>query len=223
MVEVFERMEELINADYKDWLVEIKSKIRSSQVKAAIAVNSALIQFYWDLGKMITEKQAQTQWGDGLLMQLSHDLKSEFPEMKGLSYRSLNYARQFYQFYKDAIVQQVVAQIPWGHNILIISKLKDLEEAQFYLQQTIENNWSRDVLGLQIKSGLYNRKGKSVTNFKQTLSEPFSDLAQQTLNDPYIFDFLTLTTKAREKDIEKLSAFFVFQFDKCNFTYCYNE
>ncbi|WP_299291330.1 PDDEXK nuclease domain-containing protein [uncultured Mucilaginibacter sp.] len=195
-------MEELINADYKDWLVEIKSKIRSSQIKAAIAVNSALIQFYWDLGKMITEKQAQTQWGDGLLMQLSHDLKREFPEMKGLSYRNLNYARQFYQFYKDAIVQQVVAQIPWGHNILIISKLKNLEEAQFYLQQTIENNWSRDVLGLQIKSNLYNRKGKSVTNFKQTLPKPFSDLAQQTLNDPYIFDFLTLTTKAREKDIE---------------------
>lgn len=195
-------MEELIGTDYKDWLIEIKLKIRSGQIKAAIAVNSVLIQFYWDLGKMITEKQTQTQWGDGLLMQLSHDLKSEFPEMKGLSSRSLKYARQFYQFYKDSIGQQVVAQIPWGHNILIISKLKDLQEAQFYLQQTIENKWSRDVLGLQIKSNLYHRKGKAVTNFKQALPEPFSDLAQQTLNDPYIFDFLNLTLKAKERDIE---------------------
>lgn len=147
-------MEELINSDYKNWLGEIKSRIRSNQIKAAIAVNSALIQFYWDLGKMITEKQTQTQWGEGLLMQLSHDLKSEFPEMKGLSSRNLNYARQFYQFYKSAIVQQLVAQIPWGHNILIITKSRSLQEAQFYLQQTIENNWSRDVLGLQIKSDL---------------------------------------------------------------------
>ncbi len=195
-------MEELIGTDYKAWLIEIKLKVRSGQIKAAIAVNSVLIQFYWDLGKSITEKQTQTQWGDGLLMQLSHDLKIEFPEMKGLSYRSLKYARQFYQFYKDSIGQQVVAQIPWGHNILIISKLKDLQEAQFYLQQTIENNWSRDVLGLQIKSNLYHRKGKAVTNFKQALPEPFSDLAQQTLNDPYIFDFLNLTLKAKEKDIE---------------------
>lgn len=195
-------MEELINSDYKNWLGEIKSRIHSSQIKAAIAVNSALIQFYWDLGKMITEKQTQTQWGEGLLMQLSHDLKSEFPEMKGLSSRNLNYARQFYQFYKSAIVQQLVAQIPWGHNILIITKSRSLQEAQFYLQQTIENNWSRDVLGLQIKSDLYNRKGKAVTNFKKALPEPFSDLAQQTLNDPYIFDFLALAPKAKEKDIE---------------------
>ncbi|RYE22667.1 MAG: DUF1016 domain-containing protein [Sphingobacteriaceae bacterium] len=203
-------MEELIGTDYKNWLSEIKSKLRFSQIKASIAVNGALIEFYWDLGRIITEKQVTANWGDGILKQLSHDLKGEFPEMTGLSERNLKYARQFYQFYESFIGQQpvaqfrqhLVAQIPWGHNLLIISKSSDLQEAQFYVQQTLENNWSRDILGLQIKSDLYYRKGKAITNFKQSLPEPLSDLAQQTLNDPYIFDFLTLTPKAKERDIE---------------------
>ncbi len=203
-------MEELIGTDYKNWLSEIKSKLRSSQIKASIAVNSALIEFYWDLGRIISQKQVTANWGDSILKQLSHDLKGEFPEMTGLSERNLKYARQFYQFYENSIGQQpvaqfrqqLVAQIPWGHNLLIISKSSDLQEAQFYVQQTLENNWSRDILGLQIKSGLYHRKGKSITNFKQSLPEPLSDLAQQTLNDPYIFDFLTLAPKAKERDIE---------------------
>jgi predicted nuclease of restriction endonuclease-like (RecB) superfamily len=203
-------MEELIGTDYKNWLSEIKSKLRASQIKASVAVNNALIEFYWDLGRIITQKQVTANWGDGILKQLSHDPKGEFPEMTGLSERNLKYARQFYQFYESLIGQQpvsqfrqhLVAQIPWGHNLLIISKSSDLQEAQFYVQQTLENNWSRDILGLQIKSDLYHRKGKAITNFKQSLPEPLSDLAQQTLNDPYIFDFLTLTPKAKERDIE---------------------
>ena len=195
-------MDELINSDYISWLSEIKLKLRSSRTKAILAANSSLIEFYWDLGKMITQKQATANWGDNILRQLSCDLKQEFPNMSGLSERNLKYARQFYQFYENSFRQQPVAQIPWGHNLLIISKSSNLQEAQFYIQQTLENSWSRDTLGLQIKSNLYHRKGKSITNFKQSLPEPLSELAQQTLNDPYIFDFLNLAPKAKEKDIE---------------------
>lgn len=203
-------MDELIGPDYISWLTEIKSKLKSSQIKASIAVNSTLIEFYWDLGEMITQKQVTANWGDSVLSQLSRDLKEEFPRMTGLSERNLKYARQFYKFYQSLIGQQAVskfrqqavAQIPWGHNLLIISKAGDLQEAQFYVQQTMENSWSRDILGVQIKSDLYRRKGKSITNFKQSLPEPLSELAQQTLNDPYIFDFLTLSPKVKERDIE---------------------
>lgn len=188
--------------DYKLWLVELKSKIRSVQLKAAIAVNTALIEFYWDLGKMIVEKQSQISWGEKLIEQLSKDLKSEFPEMKGLSRSNLFYTKQFYLFYKDELIQQLVGQIPWGHNVLIFSKSKNIDEAKYYINQTIENNWSRDTLALQIKSDLYKRKGNAITNFKNTLPTPMSELAEQTLKDPYVFDFMTMTQPFQEKDIE---------------------
>jgi len=212
-----------LTKEYKDWLSELKLKIRSAQAKAAITINSALISFYWDLGKMISE--SQTAYGTSFLKQLSKDLKSEFPDMKGFSYRNLASCRQFYQFYLtpsnlqqpvanfknnpayasdyDEITAHPASQIPWGHNVLVFSKAESVEEAQFYLQQTIENGWSRDILALQIKSKLYNRQGKAVTNFKETLADPFSDLAQQTLKDPYVFDFLSLETPFKEKDIER--------------------
>ena len=197
------------NLEYKNWLTELKSKIRSVQIKAAVAVNSALIEFYWELGKMISEKQ--TQWGTQFLENLSIDLKSEFPEMHGFSTRNLKYIKQFYQFYSNVQIgqqavaqfgQQLVAQIPWGHNILIFSKSKSLSEAKFYINETIENNWSRDVLALQIKSQLFERKGKSINNFKSTLPKPMSELAEQTLKDPYVFDFMTMSKPFIEKDIE---------------------
>lgn len=214
-----------LDPTYKQWLTELKGKIRSVQIKAAIAVNATLIQFYWDLGRMISERQ--TAYGTGFIPQLSKDLQDEFTDMKGLSVRNLAFCRQFYQFYSSSnlqqlvanfgeidehnigsqpvneFVQQLVAQIPWGHNIIIFSKSKDVKEAYFYIQQTIENNWSRDTLALQIKSNLYARQGNAITNFSSTLPEPFSDLAQQTLKDPYVFDFMTLATGFKEKDIEK--------------------
>jgi predicted nuclease of restriction endonuclease-like (RecB) superfamily len=210
---------EVLNAEYKNWLVELKSKIRSTQIKAAIAVNSALINFYWELGKSISEKE--NIWGSKLIEQVSKDLQDEFPDIKGLSIRNLKYCRFFFDFYNSSIgqqavaqlqdsdseqlifVQQLVAQIPWGHNIFIFTKSKNTNEAVFYIHQTIENNWSRDVLDLQIKSNLYERQGKSINNFNHTLPEPFSDLANQTLKDPYIFDFLSLDVNYRERDIEK--------------------
>ncbi|MDD2994990.1 MAG: PDDEXK nuclease domain-containing protein [Paludibacter sp.] len=234
----------MLDKTYKDWLIELKRTIRSTQIKASLAVNATIIQFYWDLGKMISEKQ--TAWGTGFLEQLSKDLKAEFPDMQGLSFRNLKYCRQFYQFYASSIGQQVVAQlenhtkageekvqqavaqleiskqatdkisqqttdvnwqqlvakIPWGHNILIFSKSDDVLEAGFYIQKTIENGWSRAVLSLQIESGLYSRQGKAITNFKNTLPDVSSDLAHQLLKDPYQFDFLTLTENYRERELE---------------------
>jgi len=192
----------IYDAEYKNWLGELKLKIRSAQVKAGFAINSILIQFYWELGKMITEKQEATKWGDKLIAQVSKDLKEEFPDVTGLSATNLKYCKRFYNFYKSVIGQQPVDQLPWSHNITIFSKAATLEEAIFYLQQTITNQWSRDILALQIKSHLYQRQGKSVTNFKTTIPEPLSDLAQQTLKDPYIIDFVLMSKPYIEKDIE---------------------
>lgn len=198
-----------LSKDYKNWIQEIKSKILSTQIKTAIAVNSALILFYWELGKMISEKE--NIWGSKLLENLSQDLKSEFPTMKGFSVTNLKYCKLFYSYF--SIGQQAVDHlentelkniivIPWGHIIAIITKVKVKDIAQFYVQETISNNWSRDTLALQIKTDLFNRQGKAINNFKTTLPEPFSELAQQTLKDPYVFDFMTMTKPYHEKDIE---------------------
>lgn len=190
----------LNNIEYKNWLVSLKSKIRQSQLKASLMVNVSLISFYWDLGKMISEKEKV--WGSKLIFNLSKDLQSEFPDVKGFSERNLKYCRKFYEFYNGKIGQQVVAQIPWGHNILIFTKSKDILEAQFYIQKTISNQWSRNTLSLQIETDLYRREGRAVNNFSKTLLEPFSDLATQVLKDPYVFEFITLDEEYREKDIE---------------------
>jgi len=228
----------MLDKAYRDWLIGLKGKIRSAQLKAAVAVNSELISLYWELGKMIIEKQ--TAYGTGFLEQLSKDLKAEFPNMQGFSRRNLSYTVRFYQFYSSSIwqqavaklpksendrkeqqpidqlqtnseivqqavvpiMQQAVAQIPWGHNILIFSKSRDVAEAHFYIQKTIENGWSRSVLQHQIESKLYERQGKAITNFKNTLPDTSSDLAHQLLKDPYQFDFLTLTENYKERELE---------------------
>jgi len=191
--------------DYLEWLNKLKEKIRTTQIKAALSANSELIRLYWDIGKDIFEKQEIKGWGNSIVENLSIDLKSEFPNMKGFSKRNLFYMKKFYTFYKTNFskVQQLVAQIPWGHNILIISKSQDINEAILYLNETLENNWSRDILDMQIGSDLYKRKGSAITNFSQSLPNPNSDLANQTLKDPYLFDFLTLNKDADEKSIEE--------------------
>jgi predicted nuclease of restriction endonuclease-like (RecB) superfamily len=233
------------NQDYKNWLTDLKANIKSTQIKAALAVNSSLIQLYWEMGRQIVEKQEHAKWGSGFIEQLSKDLKAEFPDMGGFSVANIKYCRQFYLFYfsqiteseqavrqiqsdESPIVQQVVSQlqitdnqnikksqqlvgflpdslfqIPWGHNILIFSKIKDVQEAIFYVQQTIENNWSRAVLEYQIEINLYQRQGKAITNFKNTLPEPDSDLANALLKDTYNFEFLTLSSKVKELDLEQ--------------------
>jgi predicted nuclease of restriction endonuclease-like (RecB) superfamily len=197
----------LQNADYKNWLTDLKQKVLHTQLKAAVKVNATLLQFYWELGEDIVLRQAQSSWGDGFLKQLSHDLMAEFPDMKGFSERNLKYIRQWFLFYADnnAIRQQLVAQliqIPWGHHLKIISHCQSIAEALYYVQNTLENGWSRSVLTHQIDSGLWQREGKAITNFTKTLPAPQSDLAQQTLKDPYIFDFLTLSKQHSERELE---------------------
>ena len=194
--------------DYSVWLKELKNKVRLVQIKAAVKVNSELLQFYWELGADIVEKQATAKWGDGFLSNLSHDLMAEFPDMKGFSKRNLELIRQWYLFYtkEKPIAQQAVSQliqVPWGHNIAIISKCKNIDKALYYVQNTMMYNWSRSVLVHQIEICLYEREGKSITNFKSALPEPQSDLAVQTLKDPYIFDFLTMTKDCNELELEK--------------------
>lgn len=201
----------VINNEYVGWLNNLKQKVYSVQQKTIIAVNTALIQLYWDLGQQIFEKQQQAQWGDKLIHQVATDLKIAFPTIKGFSATNLKYCQRFYLFYQTQIGQQAVDQfirqtfgnLPWGHHILIFTKSTSTEEAQFYTQQTLENGWSREVLAFQIKSNLYQRQGKSISNFKTTLPQELADITQQTLKDPYIFDFLTLSQPYHEKDIEQ--------------------
>lgn len=198
---------EIFSSEYKSFLSEIKSRIASSQIKAATAVNEELLRLYWDLGRMTLEKQKASSWGDGLLDQISADLKNEFPNIQGFSVRNLKYMRQWFLFWNidNQIGQQLVAQIfkiPWGHHIAIITKIKNMDEAIFYLQKTIEHGYSRSVLIHQIESRLYGREGKAITNFSMTLPEHDSDLAHQTLKDPYVFDFLTMREDYDERELE---------------------
>lgn len=182
---------------------DIKQKIQSSQLRAVLAVNAEMIMLYWQIGNSIAQRQIEKGWSAGVIPQLAKDLKEEFPGLKGYSQRNLSYMLRFVKEYQDdAILQQPVAKLPWGHNILLIEKIKDQKLRFWYAQKCIENNWSRDVLDLQIKNQLFERQGKSINNFEATLPKPLSDLAVQTLKDPYIFDFLNLDQKYREKDIE---------------------
>lgn len=212
--------------EYREWLNEIKSKIKQSQIKAALKVNSELMDLYWELGKDITEKQKALGWGNSVVKKLSKDLTIEF-DNKGFSSRNLFYIQKWYLFYtaqkvpqlvallknnqklqdlvsknKKSIIQELVKLIPWGHNREIITKCKNINEAIFYVVETIQNNWSRTILIHQIESKLYERQGKSITNFELTLPKSQSDLAIETLKNPYNFDFLTLGKQAHEKDLE---------------------
>jgi len=202
-------MSELLkqNDDYKKWLLALKQKVRQTQLKAAVKVNSTLIEFYWELGKDIVSKQSQSTWGSGFLKQLSHDLMVEFPDIKGFSKRNLELIKQWYSYWSrdQLIAQQAVAQlilIPWGHNQQIINKCKDTHEALYYIKKAIQHGWSRSVLTHQIESGLYQREGKAISNFADTLPAVQSDLAQQMLKDPYCFDFLSLTNDYHERELE---------------------
>ena len=223
----------IADKDYLKWFSEIKHKIQSTQIRAVLVANATLIEFYYDLGRIIVEKQAEASWGDKLVQRLSKDLRSEFPDMKGFSYTNLMYCKQFFDYFQispqsggelqlaenkrniilpqlggelrseaEEKLKSLVFSTPWGHIKEIIGKIKDPQTALFYFFETQKNAWSRDVLALQIKNGMHKRQGKAVSNFSLTLPEPMSDLAQQTLKDPYVFDFLTLAKPYHEKDIE---------------------
>lgn len=190
--------------NYNITLEQIKQSIQQSQRKAILSVNQTLVELYWEIGKQILQQQKKEGWGTKVIQQLSKDLKETFPTMKGLSERNLKYMRQFAQTYANfEIVQQVVAQIPWGHNCLIMNKLETENARLWYAQKTIENGWSRNVLAHQIELGLYERQGNVISNFAETLPAPQSDLVQKALKDSYIFDFLTIEEKTKEIEIEQ--------------------
>lgn len=203
-----------VTTDYRQWLGELKTRFRQVQLKAAVAVNIAMLQFYWDLGADMVVKQTQFAWGSGFLNQLSVDLMREFPDVKGFSVRNLKYIRQWHAFWLSAAIgQQAVAQlaqqpvspilsIPWGHNLAILAKCKQHDEALYYAQAAQTFGWSRSVLVHQIESGLWQREGKAITNFEQTLPAVQSDLATQMLKDPYKFDFLSLGKEHTERELE---------------------
>ncbi|HIJ95956.1 MAG TPA: DUF1016 domain-containing protein [Desulfuromonadales bacterium] len=189
---------------YDDFLLDLKSRIRTAQTRAALAVNRELILLYWQIGRDILTRQKDEGWGAKVIERLANDLRKEFPDMKGFSRANLMYMRSFAESWEDEqFVQQLVGQIPWGHNIALITKLKNSTEREWYIHKTIEHGWSRDILVMQIETRLFHRQGKAITNFAATLPPPQSDLAQQTLKDPYIFDFLGLGDEAQEREVER--------------------
>jgi len=191
-------------AGYDDFLRDLKARIGTAQVRAALAVNRELVVLYHGIGRDILTRQQQQGWGARVIDRLSKDLRAAFPEMKGFSRTNLLYMRAFADAYPDEqFVQQVAGQIPWFHNCVILDKVKDAKEREFYLRATTEHGWSRNVLVLQIESNLYRRQGKAITNFARVLPAPQSDLARELLKDPYNFDFLTLGADAHERDLEK--------------------
>ena len=194
----------LLPDNYDDFLRDLKERIRTAQVRAALAVNRELITLYWQIGRSILERQQQEGWGAKVIEQLAKDLRREFPDLKGFSRSNLMYMRAFAEAYPDeVIVQRSVGQLPWRHNIALLEKLKSPEKRIWYARQALENGWSRDVLVLQIETDLYQRMGGAITNFQQVLPSPQSDLAQSLLKDPYHLDFLTLTKDAQERELEK--------------------
>lgn len=188
---------------YIPFLDQIKKDIFQSQMKAMASVSQELTLLYWRIGKALSEKMDQEGWGAKVVETLARDLSNEFPGMAGFSLRNLRYMRKFAGAYSDSNVATAVAKLPWGHNVVLLEKLQSNDQRLWYAQQTLENGWSRSSLILWIESDLYNRQGKAITNFKQTLPAPHSDLAEQILKDPYNFDFLTIDSQARERDIEQ--------------------
>lgn len=203
-------------ADYAAFLESLKGRVQQAQTKALLSVNRELIQLYWDIGRRIVERQEQEGWGKSVVDRLAGDIQRAFPGLKGFSPGNVWRMRSFYLICRarsEILAQparelptenlpQAVAEIPWGHNIVLVEKLKDPAQRLWYAAKTIEHGWSRAVLTVQIESDLYGRQGKAVSNFAATLPAPQSDLVQQSLKDPYLFDFLTLHDEAIERDLE---------------------
>ena len=211
----------ILDKDYTLWVKELVKRYRGSQIKAAIKVNRELLRYYWELGKDIEEKQVDNKYGSKFYATLSRDLRHEMPDVEGLSETSIRYAKRFYTLYKQqiAILPQIVEEsekenlpqlverlysdlfsIPWGHHRYIIDKCStDSDKALFYVRQTLENGWSRDILLNVLGTNLYERSGKALTNFKSTLPDVDSDLAQELTRDPYDFSFTGLRGKYNER------------------------
>lgn len=231
--------------DYPAFLESLKSRVQQAQTKAMLSVNRELIQLYWDIGRLIGERQEQAGWGQSVIDRISGDIQKAFPGMEGFSSSNISRMRAFYRAYRGdqevsaqavpklpvaklsgkksaqgvpkSLARKVaqpagplsepgpppeVAGIPWGHNVVLLFKLKNPAQRLWYAAKAVEHGWSRAVLTVQIESDLFGRQGKAVSNFAGTLAAPQSDLAQQSLKDPYLFDFLTLNSEAMERDLE---------------------
>lgn len=189
---------------YAAFLEEVKDRIRQTQLRAGLAVNRELVLLYWHMGKEILLKQSEQGWGAGVITQLSNDLKRAFPEMRGFSPRNLKYMRALAENYPDEqIVQEVLAQISWYHNLTLLEKVAEPKIRLWYAQKSIECGWSRNVMVMQIESKLHLRQGTAITNFERRLPKPQSDLARDVLKSPYNFDFLSLSEEAHEQEIER--------------------
>jgi len=194
---------ELDNNNYAALIQTLKTEISQARIRVHLSVNKEMISLYWRIGSQILERQDKEGWGTKVIEHISNDLRKEFPEMKGLSARNLVYMQTLAKAYPDfSITQQVVAQIPWGHNCVIMEKITVDDQRLWYIQKTIENGWSRNVLSLQIQSNLYARDGKSINNFKSTLPAAQSDLAQSIIKDPYNLEFLDIQGKIHERELE---------------------
>jgi len=204
---------------YQEIVKELKEKIRQARSKAVYSVNAQLLAIYWEIGKTILQQQAAEGWGTKVIDRLASDLKAEFPDMKGLSVRNIKYMRAFAEAYPDfklpsekslnqaeikisEIVQVNLAQLSWYHHTTLLDKVKDPQVRLFYIQKTIENGWSRDVMVHQIEAELHKRQGKIQSNFEQAIAPPDSELVQQVFKDPYKFDFIYLGQEASERDLE---------------------
>lgn len=189
-------------AGYPEWLADVKARVRRAQLRAAQAANGELLMFYWDLGRDITEKMTLEGYGTKVVDRLSHDLKVEFPEMKGFSPRNLRYMRRFSELWPEPEVwQRLLPNLPWFHLCTIMDKAADHRD--WYARAAVEYGWSRPILVMQIETGAHERFGKATTNFERTLPKPLSDLARETLKDPYRFDFTGLSREAEERHVER--------------------
>ncbi len=211
-------MSDVGKTSYAELLSGIKARVHSARIRAGLAANRELILLYWDIGRMVAARQAEEGWGSSVIDRLSADIRCEFPDMKGFSVRNILRMKTFYLSYRERIINppQAAAEIesldkkllpsvfriPWYHNVLLLEKVKDPVAREWYLQKTIEHGWSRNVLALHIDQQDYERKGQAVSNYHTTLPEPQSDLAQEILKDPYLFDFLGIADDAREREVE---------------------
>ena len=227
----------IADQNYLQWISEVKSRFRSAQAKAAVRVNTAMLEFYWSIGRDLVALKAEEKWGAGVVKQFSLDMRQAFPDETGFSLSNVKYMKRWYAFYFNALEksqqavdllddvenhhaddfllkeksQHVVDQIdfpedfgkiPWGQHIQIISKATSLDEALFYIRQTIEENWSRSMLEDKMKANLYGRQGKAITNFDQKLPSEQCQIAKDILKDPYNFEFLTMRERYEEKELE---------------------
>ncbi len=219
-------MNSLMKSDefYKKWIEEVSNRFRLSQIKAAVKVNDEMLRFYFSLGRDISSMIQDARYGTEFYKNVSNDLKNVFPKVHSFSVTNLKYMKYFYELYSESLkcpqvednlrenenspqpgdgFQNQFFSIPWGHNKLIIDKCGgNYDKAIFYVRKTIENNWSRAVLLNFLETGLYERQGKAISNFSQTLPAVESDLAQAITKDPYNFDFLMLTEKYSEKELK---------------------